>query len=264
MQSLDNQGVHQRQHQRGIGAGDVADPLRAGFLGQVFAQRADMHEPAAVGAGARHGAALDMLADAAAGHHAVLQRHAAEGDHDLAMRDDLFPAHVALRHLLVVADDVGDQHRGSAGTIGIDRPDITSHRHVEKAMHLALRVVKAARARPAVGAAEHRARTISVPHPRQLGAEQVERVVPGQRNKFVASPACAWSTFPFQPSPAHHRLRDARAMPQGAWEILDQAVRIGIVRMRPNLQFVVLPARRKHAPMRGMRPEPRVGRRSGT
>ena len=48
-------------------------------------------------------------------------------------------------------------------------------------------------------------------------------------------------------------------MAQGAWKILDDAVRIGIVGMRPNFQFVVLPARRKDTPMRGMRPERRPG-----
>ena len=204
-----------------------------------------------------------MLADAAAGHHAVLQRHAAEGDHDLAMRDDLLPGHIALRHLLVVADDVGYQHRGRAGAIGVDGPDIASHRHVEKAVDLALRVVKAARARPAVGAAEHRARAMMVPHPGQLGAEQVECRVPGQRNELVASAARVRSTFSFEPATAHHRLRDARAVAQGAGKIIDDAVRIGIIRMRTNFQFVVLPARRKNAPVRSMRPETRLRCRSG-
>ena len=104
-------------------------------------------------------------------------------------------------------------------------------------MDLALRMVKAARARPAIGSAEHRARAVRVPHASQFGAEQVERRVPGQRNKLVAAAAIVRTRSAFEPAAAHHRLRDARAMTQGAGKILDDVVRIGIVRMRTNLEF---------------------------
>ena len=67
--------------------------------------------------GARHRATLDMLAGAAAGHHAVLQRHAAEGEHDIAVLGDLLPGDVALGQILVVADDVRHDDGGGAGTI---------------------------------------------------------------------------------------------------------------------------------------------------
>ena len=200
-----------------------------------------------------------MLAGAAAGHHAVLQRHAAEGEHDLAVRDDLLPGHVALRQLLVVADDMRHDDGGSAGTIGVDRLDVAAHRDVQEAVDLALRVVKAARARPAVGSAEHRARTVTVPHARQFGAEQVRRRLPGERNELVAAAAIVRPRTVLEPAAAHHRLRDARAMAQGAGKILDDAVRIGIVGMRQNFEFIALPARRKHAPVGGVRAERCVG-----
>ena len=132
MQSFDDQRVHQRQHQRGVGAGDVGDPSGAGLLGQIGAQRTDKDEIAAARGSARHGAALDMLADVPAGHHAVLQRHAAEGEHDLAVLDDLLPGHVALGQLLVVADDVRHQDRGGARTIGVDRADVAAQRRLRK------------------------------------------------------------------------------------------------------------------------------------
>ena len=255
MQSFDDQRVHQRQHQGDIGARDVADPLRAGFIGQIAAQRADMDELAAARRRARHRAALDMLAGAAAGHHAVLQRHAAEGEHDIAVLDDLLPGYVALCQFLVVADDVRHHDGGGTGTIGVDGLDVAAHRDVQEAMDLALRMVKAARARPAVGAAEHRARAKIVPHAGEFGAEQVQRCLPGHRNELVAAAARVRPALSFEPAAAHHRLRDARAMAQGAGKIVDDLVRIGIVRMRPNLEFIALPARRKHAPMGRMRPE---------
>ena len=117
VQSFPNKRVHQREHQSGVGAGDVADPLRAGFVGQIGAQRAHIHKLAAARACARHGATLDVLADAAAGHHAVLQRHATEGDHDVTMVSDLLPGQITLRQLLIVAKDVRQQDRGGARTI---------------------------------------------------------------------------------------------------------------------------------------------------
>ena len=113
MPPFDNQRVHQRQHQGDVGAGDVADPLRAGLFGQIGAQWAHMHKLAAARRGARHRATLDMLAGAATGHHAVLQRHAAEGQHDIALLGDLLPRHVAFCQLFVVADDVRHHDGGS-------------------------------------------------------------------------------------------------------------------------------------------------------
>ena len=263
VQPFDDQRVHQRQHQGDIGAGDVADPLRAGFIRQIAAQRADMHELAAARRGARHRAALDMLAGAAAGHHAVLQRHATEGEHDIAVLDDLLPGYVALGQFLVVADDVRHHDGGGTRTIGVDRFDVAAHRDVQEAMDLALRVVKAAGARPAIGAAEHRARTEIVAHAGEFGAEQVQRVLPGHRNELVAAAARVRPALSFEPAAAHHRLRDARAMPQGARKIVDDLVRIGIAGMRTNLEFIALPARRKHAPMGGMGAEGCVGCGSG-
>ena len=178
MQSLDDQRVHQRQHQGSVGAGNVGDPLRAGLIGQIATQRAHMDELAAARRGARHGATLDMLAGAATGHHAVFQRHATEGDHDLAVIDDLFPGYIALGQLLVVAEDVRHHDGGRTRAIGIDGFDVAAHGDVQEAMDLALRVVKAARTRPAVRAAEHRSRAVSVAHTREFGAEQVQRGVP--------------------------------------------------------------------------------------
>ena len=95
-------------------------------------------------------------------------------------------------------------------------------------MDLALRVVEAAGARPAIGAAEHRARAVVLAHAAEFGAEQVERRVPGHRHELVAAAAIVRTRSVLQPAAADHRLRDARPMSQGAGEILDDAVWIGI------------------------------------
>ena len=49
-------------------------------------------------------------------------------------------------------------------------------------------------------------------------------------------------------------------MTQGAGEILDDAVGIGIIRMRTDFELAVSPARRKHAPMGGMWQERAISR----
>ena len=54
-------------------------------------------------------------------------------------------------------------------------------------MDLALCVVEAARARPAVGSAEHGARATTVPHAGELGAEQIQCLLPGYRYELVAA-----------------------------------------------------------------------------
>jgi len=126
-------------------------------------------------------------------------------------------------------------------------------------MDLALRVVKAARARPAVGAAEHRAGAITVAHTDEFGTEQIRCRLPRQWNEFIASAAIVRSRSIFEPSAAHHRLRHARTVAQGSWKIVDDAVRIGIIGMREDFEFTALHAGRKHSPVRGMRPERCVG-----
>ena len=126
---------------------------------------------------------------AAACHHAVLQRHAAEGQHDLGVLGHLVPGDVALGEVLVIAEDVRQEHRGGAGAVAVDRAHIAAERDVQEAVDLALGVVEAAGARPAIGAAEDRAGTVRVAHAAQLGAEQIERLVPRIGDEFVAAAA---------------------------------------------------------------------------
>ena len=229
VQPFRHQRMDERQHQGGVRAGDAADPARAGLVRKVAAQRADEDELAAARAGAIHGAALDMPADAAARHHAVLQRHAAEGDDDLAVLGHLFPGDVVHGQIHVIAEDVRHDHGGGAGAVAVDGLHVAAERRVQETVDLALGVVEAAGARPAIGAAEHRAGTVGVANAAQLGAEQVERLVPGQRHELVASPAVVGPGSAVEPAAADHRLRDARPMMQRPGEILDDAVGIGVI-----------------------------------
>ena len=56
-----------------------------------------------------------------------------------------------------------------------------------------------------------------------------------------------------QPAAADHGLGDARAVAQGAGEVVDEPFGIGIAGMRPDFELPISPARRKNPPMGGVR-----------
>ncbi|MGY3034440.1 hypothetical protein ACVIIV_003610 [Bradyrhizobium sp. USDA 4354] len=255
VQVLADQRMDDAEHQGGVGTGHATRPFGAGLDRQIVAQRADQDELAAARPRRRHGAALDMLADRAAGHHGILQRHAAECQHDLGVISDLLPGDVALGDVLVTAEDLRQQHRGRARGIGVDRAHVAAHRDVEEAMHLALGVMEAACTRPAIGAAEHGVGSARVADAAQLLAEQVEHLLPAHRHEFVAAAAIVGARPALEPAAANRRLGDARLVAERAGKIVDDAVRIGVARIGPDLEPGRALTGGEHAPMRGVRLE---------
>src|SRR5262249_38090937 len=136
----------------------------------------------------------------------------------------------------VVAEDVRHDHGSGARAVAVDGLHVVAERRVEETVDLALGVVEAAGARPAVGAAEDSAGPVAVAHAAELGAEQVERLVPGQRHELVPVAAVVRFGSALEPAAADHRLRDAGTMTQRAGEILDDAVGIWIARVRTDLE----------------------------
>ncbi|MHC2891667.1 hypothetical protein ACVIU4_002821 [Bradyrhizobium barranii subsp. barranii] len=252
VQAFAHKCVDDTEHQGGVGAGQARHPIGAGLDGKIVAQRADQDERAAAPARGFHGAALDMLADRAAGHHGVLQRHAAERQHDVGILGNLLPGDVALGDVLVAGENLRQQHRGCARRVSVHRAHIAAHCDVEEAMHLALGMMEAARARPAVGAAEHGAGAARVADAAELVAEQIERFLPTDGDELIAAAAIVRPRSALEPGAADRRLRDARLMPQRAGEIADDAVRIGVARIGPDLEPGFALTRGKHAPMRGV------------
>ena len=163
---FDEQRVRERQHQRHVGADPDRQPASAGRFRHVVAQRRNAVEEGAAARGLLHRVALDVAADAAAGDIGILQRHAAECQHDIGMLGDLIPRHVPARDVFVAAEDVRQDHSRGAGAIAVHRTHIAAECHVQEAMNLALRVMETPGARPAIGAAEHRGRAIVGPDPR--------------------------------------------------------------------------------------------------
>jgi hypothetical protein len=151
-----------------------------------------------------------------------------------------------------------NENRGGAGAVAVDGADIAPQRGVQKAVELALRVVETSRACPAIGSAEDRAGAVVVSHAGKLRPEKVENGLPRHRHIFVASATIVGAGPAFQPAAAYHGLRDAGAMMEGAGEVFDDLVGIGIAGMRPDFEPALVPPRRENAPMGGVGPEPLV------
>ncbi|MET4795840.1 hypothetical protein ABIF64_008018 [Bradyrhizobium japonicum] len=175
-----------------------------------------------------------------------------ERQHDVGVLGNLLPGDVALGDVLVARKDLRQQHRGRARGIGVHRAHIAAHRDVEEAMHLALGMMEAARARPAVGATEHGAGAARVADAAELVAEQIERLLPTDGDELIAAAAIVRARSALEPAAADRRLGDARLMTQRAGEIADDAVRIGVARIGPDLESSFALTRGKHAPMRGV------------
>ena len=154
---LGQQHVAERQDHRRVGVGPDRQPFDVAAGVEILGGRRDVDEAHALGAHAVE-AVLHVVHHGAAGIDLrVLARHAAEGDEQLAMLGQHVPASCAWPSGLPCRrHDVRHQHARGAEAVGIHVAHVAADR-VQEAMDLALRVMEAAGARPAVGAAEDRA-----------------------------------------------------------------------------------------------------------
>ena len=85
MQPFRHQCVNDAQHQRGVATGMMLSHSAPASSGRSARSGLTSTNSQPRSRARAHRAALDMLADAAARNHRVLQRHAAEGEHNLAV-----------------------------------------------------------------------------------------------------------------------------------------------------------------------------------
>lgn len=215
VQVLAHQGVRESQHHRHICVGSKRQPRRVQEVRGVVAKRTEVDELDALVARAAQPVARRVRRHAAGVDLGVLERDAAEHHHQLAVLGDGRPVGRPGQDLAQGADDVRQDHLGRGVAVGVDRAGVAA-RHVEEAMDLAMGVVKAPRARPAVGAGIDRLRPVLAPHPRDLTRDQVEGLVPVERHEGLGAAAGAVAAVPpFEPAGPDHGLRDAQRAVDG-------------------------------------------------
>ena len=137
--------------------------------------------------------------------------------------------------------------RGGGGTVGVDGPDIAAEQ-VEEAMNLALGVVEAAGAGPAVGAAEHALCRHGRHRRGAVRGGEVQGLGPGHGDEFIAAAAV---------DPVPDRAAASLCGPL-AWRCglcgsvrradCQAAGRIGIARMGHDIDTVASPANGRRHP----------------
>ena len=172
-----HQRMAEAEHEGGVRARPQRQPLGIEDLERVLAQGAQEDEARAARLGAQQ-----MLLDHVPAHPArvdlgVLQRHSAEHQHQIGVLGDRGPGGVPTQQAAAVADDARHDHLGGGVGVGVDRAGVAADA-VEETVELALGVVEAAGARPAVGAAEDRGVAVGRADPFDLGRDEVECGIP--------------------------------------------------------------------------------------
>jgi len=153
-------------------------------------------------------------------------------------------------HRLGAAEDVRQkgQRRAKAVIAGlVDKPA----RGGEKAPQLPARLVKMTGRRPALRSAHDRRGAMLAPDPGELAADEVERPLPGHRDKGLAAAATAAAGSIPEPAGAYHRPGDARRRMHRIGNAVDQRRGIGIQFERQGADdLAVLDDRGERTPVR--------------
>jgi hypothetical protein len=99
---------------------------------------------------------------------------------------------------------------------------------------------------------EHRTGAERVADAAQLPGQEVERLFPADGNEFIAAAAIVGARTALEPATADRRLGNAHVVPQGGGEIADDAVWIGIARIRSDFETGLAETRREYAPVRSV------------
>jgi hypothetical protein len=159
--------------------------VRAQKVWRVAAYRADHDELDAARLGGAQPLFHRMLARAARGHLAVLQRKATEGKNQPRVARHARPVGDATGNRLVGADDVRQNELRRAPAVVADLVGAATAGE-EKAPHLRARMVEASGGRPAVGAAENAAGPARGTHALELLGDEPQRLAPWHFHERIA------------------------------------------------------------------------------
>lgn len=254
VQALGDEDMSDAQHQRDVRSRRDRQPFAVCFGGEIVPQRADEDEAAAARAGTGDPVAHDMRAVAAAMHIRVLDGHAAEGDDHLRAAGDGVPRNALALHMIIGTEHMRHDDHGGARAVGVDGPDIAAER-VQKPVDLALRVVEAPGARPAIGPAEHRLRAVGVVDPAKLGCDQRQGLVPFDLHEIIRAAHLRRAGSMLQPAAPHGGAADAHGAVGAGGQVSQKRRGMRVVRMRADVERPVLKPAGKGAPVGAVRLE---------
>src|SRR5690554_5108572 len=128
-----------------------------------------------------------MATNATISHLAIFDGHSAKRDKQFAVVPKNVPARRAIDHGVKVTKHIRKRHFCGGVTIGVNRVGKPANR-VEKALELALRVVKAASTRPAIGATVDRLTPELTANPLQFATDKLYGLFPRNLDEIIASP----------------------------------------------------------------------------
>ena len=188
VQAFADKRVRQRQHDGDVGARHDRQPLGADEPGQVVAQRAQQHELGAALSCRAQVITRRMPGGAAGTHHRVLDRDAAEADEQLGVALEHRPRGRSVEELAHRADDARHDDRLRAVTVSVLAAHIAAQA-VQKSMELALRVMEATGAAPAIGAAVDPRASAPVVDASKLVSQPVDRRRPADGHERLRAAA---------------------------------------------------------------------------
>ena len=188
VERLSDQYIAQRQQQCGIGARTNGQPLGVGHRAEVIAYRADIDKPGAVGLHLIQPVRQHMVIGAAAVDLGIAQRQTANRDKQLALPRQLGKMGMLTVQRAQRPENMRQNALARGAAIGIGAGGVPAI-SLEKPVQLALRMVKASSAGPAVGAAVDRLIAAARLDRAQLASQQVQRHLPTDFDKgLLASP----------------------------------------------------------------------------
>ena len=260
VQVLGDEHVAEREHDRRVGRGAQADALRAQAGVDVVVDRAEQHDLHAAPRAVREVLADGVAGDAAGDDGQVLDREAAERHEQVGLARDDLPRRRPAPHLVRAADDVAQRDVRGAGRVGALARGGAAEQAVE-ATQLALRVVEAPGAGPAVGAGVDGRVAVLADDAPELGRRAVERLLPADGDPLVGAAAGVGARAVLEPPAADRGVRDARP-PVAGDDVPEQGGGQRVVRVRIDAdELVVADLRGVGAPVRGVRCARHVGHR---
>ncbi len=212
MQSLDDQRVRERQHQRGIAMRTRRDPFGVEERGRIVAHRADVAELDARGLGLLEPAARRMLADTAGSDLSVARRNAAEHHDQVRVIDDALPTGAGTVHRMQAAENVLHEHGACRVAVSVARAGESADA-AEETLQLRSRMMETAGAGPSVGAGVDGVVAAIANHALEFIGDQIERAIPRHGDVAIRSATIASAAGTvLEPSCADCGLRDAAGM----------------------------------------------------